>query len=194
MDWSAFEKAGYLYRTLHKSRRPITAIADDLGMKANDAKLSVRVYTRMKDENDMQPKKWSHYLELLKNPTITNADEENPDMNIISRVIEKIKNEDFDDAKDIRKIGNVIKSQNEDALEVLDQFLEGEIDLDDAVDLTNDLNRAQTIKKGFNNFQKLLKDDWDRVNKLIVLDADLNLKIQQIEDSLKTLIKKINNG
>ena len=57
---------------------------------------------------------------------------ENPDMKIVSRVIEKIKNEEFADAKDIRKIGTVIKSQNEDALEVLDEFLDGEIELDDA--------------------------------------------------------------
>ena len=194
MDWNAFEKAGYLYRTQKKSRRPINAIADDLGMKVNDAKLSIKVYDRMREEDDMQPRKWSHYYELLKNPTITNADEENPDMNIISRVIDKIKNEEFTDAKDIRKIGSVIKSQNEDALEVLDEFLEGGINLDDAVDLTSDLNRAQTIKKGFNNFKKLLNDNIDRIKKLTESDSDLNLTIQQVENSLKILVKKIDNG
>lgn len=194
MDWNAFEKAGYLYRTKKKSRRPIEAIADDLGMKVSDAKLSIKVYDRMHKEDDMQPRKWSHYYELLKNPAITNADEENPDMKIISRVIDKIKNEEFTDAKDIRKIGTVIKSQNEDALEVLDEFLEGEIELDDAVDLTSDLNRAQTIKKGFANFQKLLKDNWDRVSKLTETDSDLNLIINQVENSLNSLVKKINNG
>ena len=177
-----------------KSRRPITPIADDLGMKVNDAKLAIKVYDRMHKEDDMQPRKWSHYFELLKNPTIVNADEENPDMNIVTRVIEKIKNDDFDDAKDIRKIGNVIKSQREDALEVLDEYLDGGIDLDYAVDLTNDLNKAQTIKKGFSNFQKLLVNNWDRVVKLTESDSDLNLTITQVEDSLKSLVKKINNG
>ena len=194
MDWNAFEKAGYLYRTKKKSRRPIKAIADDLGMKVNEAILSVKVYEKMRDEDDMQPRKWSHYYELLKNPTITAADEENPDMEIVSRVIEKIKNEDFSDAKDIRKIGTVIKSQNEDALEVLDEFLDGEIELDDAVDLTNDLNKAQTIKKGIVNFQKLLKDNWDRISKLTESDTDLNLIINQVENSLSSLVKKMSNG
>ena len=194
MDWNAFEKAGYLYRTQKKSRRPITAIADDLGMKVGDAKLSIKVYDRMHEEDDMQPRKWSHYYELLKNPAITNADEENPDMKIVSRVIEKIKNEDFADAKDIRKIGTVIKSQNEDALEVLDEFLDGEIDLDDAVDLTSDLNRAQTIKKGFVNFQKMLKDNWDRVTKLTESDTDLNLIISQYPKYYNTLVRKMGNG
>jgi hypothetical protein len=194
MDWNAFEKAGYLFRTKNKSRRPIEAIAEDLGMKVSDAKLSIKVYDRMHKEDDMQPRKWSHYYELLKNSTITNADNENPDMMIIARVIEKIKNDDFDDAKDIRKIGTVIKSQNEDALEVLEEFLEGDLDLDDAVDLTSDLNRAQTIKKGFNNFKKLLNDNIDRIKKLTESDSDLNLTIQQVENSLKILVKKINNG
>ena len=115
-------------------------------------------------------------------------------MNIVDRVIEKIKNEDFTDAKDIRKIGTVIKSQKEDALEVLEEFLEGEIDLDDAVDLTNDLNKAQTIRKGIVNFQKLLKDNWERISKLTESDTDLNLIINQVENSLNSLVKKINNG
>ena len=194
MDWNAFEKAGYLYRTQKKSRRPIKAIADDLGMRVPDAQLSIKVYDRMREEDDMQPRKWSHYFELLKNSTITNADEDNPDMRIVSRVIEKIKNEDFTDAKDIRKIGNVIKSQNEDALDVLDEFLDGEISLEDAVDLTNDLNKAQTIKKGFDNFHKLISNNLDRVSKLTESDSDLNLKIMQIEDTLKSLVTKINNG
>ena len=194
MDWNAFEKAGYLYRTQKKSRRPITAIADDLGMRVNDAKLSIKVYDRMHEEDDMQPRKWSHYYELLKNSAITNADEENPDMKIISRVIEKIKNDDFSDAKDIRKIGTVIKSQNEDALEVLEEFLVGDIELDEAVDRTSDLNRAQTIKKGFANFQKLLIGNWDQIHNLTKSDSDLNLTIKQIEDSLKSLVKMINNG
>ena len=194
MDWNAFEKAGYLYRTQKKSRRPITAIADDLGMKVNEAKLSIKVYERMHKEDDMQPRKWSHYYELLKNPAITNADEENPDLMIVSRVIEKIKNDSFTDAKDIRKIGIVIKSQNEDALSVLDEYLDGEIDLDDAVDLTSDLNKAQTIKKGFTNFHKLLKDKWENVVQLTNSDSDLNMLIIQVENSLKSLVKKINNG
>ena len=115
-------------------------------------------------------------------------------MNIVGRVIEKIKNEDFTDAKDIRKIGMVIKSQNEDALEVLDEFLEGDIELDEAVDRTNDLNKAQTIRKGIANFQKLLKDNWDRISKLTESDTDLNLIINQVENSLNSLVKKINNG
>jgi hypothetical protein len=163
-------------------------------MKVNDAKLSIKVYERMRKEDDMQPRKWSHYFELLKNPAITNADEENPDMNIITRVVEKIKNEEFADAKDIRKIGSVIKSQNEDALDVLDGFLDGEIELDDAVDLTNDLNKAQTIKKGILNFHKLLKDNWERISKLTQSDSDLNLIINQVEDSLSSLVKKMSNG
>ena len=66
--------------------------------------------------------------------------------------------------------------------------------MDDAVDLTNDLNKAQTIKKGFSNFQKLLVNNWDRVVKLTESDSDLNLTITQVEDSLKSLVKKINNG
>ena len=194
MDWNAFEKAGYLYRTKQKSRRPIRAIADDLGMKVSEATLAVKVYERMREEEDIQPKKWSYYYELLKNPSIVNADEENPDMKIVPKVIEKIKNEEFTDAKDIRKIGTVIKSQNEDALDVLNEFLDGEIDLESAVDLTNDLNKAQTVNKGFKNFSRLLNDKMDYIRQLTKTDSDLVMTMLQVWNSLGTLIKYVDSG
>lgn len=194
MDWSAFEKAGYLYRTKQKSRRPIKAIAADLGMKLSEATLAVKVYERMREEEDMQPQKWSYYYELLKNPSIVNTDEENPEMKIVPKVIEKIKNEEFTDAKDIRKIGTVIKSKNDDALDVLNEFLDGEIDLEDAVDLTDDLNKAQTVNKGFRNFHKLLNDKKDYIRQLTKTDTDLVMTMLQVKNSLETLMKYVDNG
>ncbi|MBP5423137.1 MAG: ParB N-terminal domain-containing protein [Paludibacteraceae bacterium] len=194
MDWNAFEKAGYLYRTKEKSRRPINAIADDLGMKVSDAVMYIKVYTRMREENDMLPRRWSYYFELLKNSAIVKADEENPEMDIISKTIEKIKNEEFSDAKDVRDIGKVIKSQNEDALMVLENYLDGEISLDDAVELTGDLNKAQTIIKGFAKFNKLLTDNWQSILSQTKVDTDLNMSINQLSDTLNTLQKLITRG
>jgi len=44
--WSAFEKASYIYRMKEKSRRPVKAMADDMGLDAKEAELFVEVHTR----------------------------------------------------------------------------------------------------------------------------------------------------
>lgn len=190
-DWTAFEKAGYLFRTKNKSRRPIESIANELGMKVSDAKTFIKVYARMRSENDMVPKRWSHYFELLKNPAIAKAEDENPDMEIIPKIIEKIKTDKINDAKDIREVGKIVKSQHEDALMVLEQYLDGEIDLEDALDLTGDLNRAQTISKGFAKFHDLITNNLTSIKNQMKQDADLVWKIKQIENTLSSLIKKM---
>lgn len=190
-DWTAFEKAGYLFRTKNKSRRPIESIANELGMKVSEAKTYIKVYARMRSENDMVPKRWSHYLELLKNPAIAKAEEDNPDMEIIPKIIEKIKEDKINDAKDIREVGKIVKSQHEDALMVLEQYLDGEIDLEDALDLTGDLNRSQTISKGFGKFHDLLANNLKYISAQMKQDADLVLKIRQINNTLDSLIKKM---
>jgi hypothetical protein len=61
--------------------------------------------------------------------------------------------------------------------------------LDDAVDLAEDLNKAQTIRKGFKKFQKLLTENIADIQSQTQRDADLNLIIKNIENTIKDLIK-----
>lgn len=187
--WSPFEQAGYLYRTKQKSRRPLRAIAQDLGLKANEAELLHKVYCTMHDNKDMQPTKWSYYYELLKNRSIVKADEENPDINIVETIIDKIVNNEIYEAKDVRKIAEVVKSKNDDALDVLINYLDGEISLDEAVDLAGDVNRAQSINKGVEKFNKLLTENLRTLKQMMKTDPDLNMKLKNIRNSLENIIK-----
>ena len=77
---------------------------------------------------------------------------------------------------------------------VLENYLDGEISLDDAVELTGDLNKAQTIIKGFAKFNKLLTDNWKAILAQTKVDTDLNMSINQLSDTLNTLQKMITRG
>lgn len=186
--WSAFEQAGQLYRTKERSRKHVDVIAGELGMKSSDVKMQIKVYKAMLDANDIVPNKWSYYYELLKSPAIEKADKDNPELNLVERVIDKIKNDELSDARqDIRNIGKVVKSRNEDAVAIIGEYLDGDLSLSEAVELADDLNRETTIKKTVQSFHKLLNDDFEFVKQLLKSDSNLMMRLKQIENSLGNL-------
>ena len=97
--------------------------------------------------------------------------------------------DELNEAKDVRKIADIAKSKHEDSIMILGEYLHDDIPLDDAVDLASDLNKAQNIKKGSEKFQKLLTDNIADIQNQTKLDADLNMMIKNIEDTIKNLIK-----
>jgi hypothetical protein len=187
--WSAFEKASYIYRMKEKSRRPVKAMADDMGLDAKEAELFVEVYQTMKDAEDLIPTKWSYYYELLDNKNLRKVDKEYPQLEVVSTIVDKIKHDELSEAREVRKIGNIAKSKNEDAIMILTEYLHEDIPLDDAVELASDLNKAQSIRKGFEKFQKLLSENIADIQAQTKLDSDLNLMIKNIEDTIKNLIE-----
>lgn len=188
--WSPFEKAGQLYRTKERSRKRVEVIAGELGMKVSEVQLLINVYQAMKDAEDIRPTKWSFYYELYKDSAIRKADKDNPELSIVGQIVDKIKNDELEDAhQDIRNISKVVKSQHEDALDVLSEYLDGSISLEDAVDLTNDLNKETSIKRSINNFRKTLNEDLDFIKQMMKSDAELCLSLKQIQNSLTDLVK-----
>lgn len=188
--WSPFEKAGQLYRTKERSRKRVEVIAGELGMKVSEVQLLINVYQAMIDAEDIRPTKWSFYYELYKDPAIKKADKVNPELAIIEQIVEKIKNDELEDAhQDIRNISKVVKSQHDDALEILTEYLDGDIPLEDAVELTSDLNKEASIKKTINTFKKTLNEDFDFIKQLMKANSDLSLSLKQIQNSLSDLVK-----
>ena len=187
--WSPFEKAGQLYRTKERSRKRLDVIAGELGMKVGDVKKLLKVYQAMLDANDIRPSRWSFYEELLNNSAITKADKDNPELNIIDKVIEKIKNDELDDAhQDIRDIAKVVKSQHDDSIVILGDYLDGKLHLSEAVDLAGDLNKGESIKKATSTFDKFLNEDFNFVKQLLKNDSDLTMRFKQIQNNLEGLL------
>ena len=110
-------------------------------------------------------------------------------MNIISKIIDKIKNDELDDAhQDIRDIAKVVKSQHEDSIAILSDYLDGSLPLSEAVDLAGDLNKGESVKKATSTFDKLLNEDYKFVKQLMRSDTDLTMKLKQIQNNLKGLL------
>lgn len=187
--WSPFEQAGYLYRTKQKSRKNIKAIAKELGMKQSDAELYIRVYQTMLDANEVSATKWSYYFELLKSRHIVKFADQNPSLDVIPTLVEKIKNGDFERAEDVRKVAALAKVQTDDAQDILVEYLNDEMDIDTALELVDGEGKLENLKKGLDKFRDLIKNNDQFIRHLIKSDSDFTYNLQQLENSLRSYLK-----
>ena len=185
--WSPYEQAGFLVRRIEKSRKPIDAIAQELGIKVSDAKLSIEVYKEMLAADDMNPTKWSYYFELLKNRDIRKYDENNPTMEFKQRLIEKIKNDEVHRAPDIRKYGILAKSKGENSVEAITDVMNGDITIDEAVELVSTETKLASLNAKAESFFNFIKKEQNAIKEHRG-DVELNFILKKIKTLLDTTL------
>lgn len=185
--WSPYEQAGFLVRRIEKSRKPIDAIAQELGISTSDAKFSIQVYNEMLAADDMKPTKWSYYFELLKNREIRKYDENNPVMHFKETLIEKIKNDEIERAADIRKYATVVKAKGENVEEAITDVLNGEITIDQAVDLVSAGTKLASLNAKVDAFLKYVKKEQTAIKENRG-DVELNFSLKQIQQLIKIML------
>lgn len=185
--WSPYEQAGFIMRRLETSRRPIDAIAHELGISVSDAKLSIDVYKQMMSADDMNPTKWSYYFELLKNRDIRKYDENNPTMEFKQKLIEKIKNDEVDRAADIRKYGTLAKSKGENSVEAITDVLNGDITIDAAVELVSTETKLASLNAKVGTFFNFINKEQVALKENRG-DVELNFTLKKIKILIDTML------
>ena len=154
-EWTPFEQAGYLFRHLQKSKKPIEAISKDCGLTSSKAKLYVKVYETMLDNEDTDQSKWSYYVEMLKNSDIIAKSKNFPELNLIDTLCRKIKDGSITKANEFRDIGKLSKANSSEAYKALEAFLNDEESLESAVTKVSaeeQKKHARHIAKSFREF------------------------------------------
>lgn len=186
--WTPFEQAGYLTRAINKTRKPIDALANELGMQKSMAQSFIRVYQTMVENDDAEPHKWSYYFELDKRNDIKNADENNPSLNLIPTILERIKDDKIEKAADLRDIGKLVKARGETAEQALEEYLNDEITLKDAVELAKEDTKLASLLSKADTFLNFVKKERENI-KQNKTDVSLNYTIKQIIQLLSTSIQ-----
>ncbi len=173
-DWSPYEQAGYLYRRRQQTKLPVEAMAKELGIAIGEAKRYFQVYEFMRQQGVLDPEKWSYYDELLKNRGIKNRVKKDP--KFLEKVSKKIETGKIETAQDIRKLGEIVASDDKQADVLTKSFMEGEISLEKA---------HVTLKEN-----GILNDDVEKLTKFRALigDNDYVKKIQESSDAAKVRI------
>ena len=191
-DWSPFEQAGFLVRGLEATKVKIEDFARSLGLSTTNAKKYIEVYGYMKEQNDLNPMRWSYYEEFLKNRAIKNVVKDNPELE--EKVVEDIKTGKIHEASDIRKLGDIVKSKSKAGKKALAQYREGKVSLEEAYEsvkesgvLDEDLQRIRRFKEFINDPD--LEDKFDDIND--DLKNKINFEINAIMKRLKAIQSKL---
>lgn len=155
-DWSPYEQAGYLYRRKQKTKLPVEAMAQELGIAAGEARRYFNVYEFMLEQNVLDPEKWSYYEELLKNRGIKNQAKKDP--TFLKKVSQKIEEGKVETAQDVRKLGEIVASEKTEAKEVVKDFFEDQISLAKAHVTLQETGVLNDSIERLSKFRELLGD------------------------------------
>ena len=184
-DWSPFEQAGFLVRGLEATKVKIEEFAKSLGLSAANAKKCVEVYEYMKEQNDLNPARWSYYEEFLKNKAIKNIVKEHPELE--GKVVEDIKTGKIHEASDIRKLGDIAKSKSKTGKKALIQYKEGKITLEKAYEHVKETGALDEDLQRMKRFKEFINDS-DLEDKFCDISEDLKNKLQY---EIKAILKRL---
>jgi hypothetical protein len=197
-DWSPYEQAGYLYRRHIKQNIPIENMASEMGQTISELKYMICVYNKMVENNDTDTSKWSYYYELLKVKSINEKIEESPKFK--EKVFNDIKNDKIEAAADVRKIAKMTKCKSKTGSKILDKWVNGKIDLEDAFSKLKELGDANTFVQSCVRFKDSIAG-YEIEKEITKLDAEglkkcsyeLNKINKRIEQLLKIIEKNTKN-
>ena len=185
-EWTPFEQAGYLFRHLQKSKKPIEAIAKDCGLTPSKSKQYVKVYETMLANDDTDQSKFSYYLEMLKNGDITSKSAKNPELNLIDTLCQKIKNGTITKANELRDIAKLAKADSSDANMALKAYLNDEESLSSAVAKVSEEDKKRHARDVASKFREFLTNA-NYVVQLMAEDEEFKFEMDRIISRLNRL-------
>lgn len=185
-EWTPFEQAGYLYRHLQKSKKPIEAIAKDCGLTPAKSKLYVKVYQTMIENEDTDQSKWSYYLEMLKNNDIITKSNNFPELNLIDSLCGMIKDGSISKANEFREIGKLAKVNSSDANNALKAFIRKEESLESAITKVSDADKRRHARDIAAKFREFLANQ-NYVLQLMREDDDFKYEMDRIISRIKKM-------
>ena len=189
-EWAPVEKAGFLYRRKEESKRPIKAIALELGMSKSKAETMIDTYAKMVEVGDLSVHHYSHYEEMMKSKDLVNYDKTNPNVKLIKTLSKKIKDETFGKAEDIRKVVSLVKTGTDVAIGNLKEYLADKISLDGAYASIEKNIEAKDVKNKIETFKSYIFN-VENIEKIINSDPNLEFSTKQIVKELSRILKLV---
>lgn len=189
-DWNPYEQAGYLYRTINDSNKPMEILATELGITTSYIKKLIDVYEYMIEHDDNHPNKWSYYEEMLKNRQIKKAFDEVPGLE--DKIVSDIKSNNIRMAIDIRKLGDVSKVNDKLSRKILKDIAMGEEDIYSGFDIVASSGKMDNNFQFITNFRKKIQED-SYADKLLKDDNlnNIEFELKKIDKLVKNMLAKI---
>lgn len=190
-DWNPFEQAGYLYRFQESSNLSTEEIAIELGLKVAEAKTYLKVYSFMLEHDDVEPQRWSYYVEYLKNKSINKYRQKFPDLD--ESIVGNIKAGKITNAIDIRdKLGAVTSAKGKDSEKIVKSIVDKKIDIYEAYDEICDTGKTENSYKTLRKFREKIGDYDFQTSLKQNLTEETSFELKKIHRSINKLVKELN--
>lgn len=192
-DWSVFEQAAYLYRQKEASHLENDTLAKSVGLTEGKVNTYISVYTFMQDHDDLRPDRWSYYEEYLKNRGVKKYRETSP--KIDDAFVAGVKSGSIKQAVDVRNVlGDIAKSTDKTAKKIMQDVIEGKIDIYDAHDKFKATGKASNSYQRIKKFRDLISDDDFQKNLMLEATSskEIEFELKKIKRSVEKLLKEIN--
>lgn len=110
IDWNTYEKGCWMTRMMEVDDLDSDEIANIIGLSVSTVRNHITAYMLMVEKEVEEPKKFSHFLQLVGNAEIKKIEKHHDD-SIIDKCVDAIKEGQFRDAKDLRKIPKIYKDR-----------------------------------------------------------------------------------
>lgn len=153
-DWAPFEQAGFLYRSMERSKLTREQLSSSTGLKLSDVKKMISIYSFMVQNDDLESKHWSYYEQYLSNKAIKDARKSFPELD--NKIVIDVKAGKITDAKkEVREqLGVICKAPNSSKL--LEDYINNEKTLADCFSSVDE--KDIDAKRVIDNFRKKIVD------------------------------------
>lgn len=110
IDWNTYEKGCWMTKMLEEEKFSHEDIKGITSLSIQTIKYHIEAYKMMITEKVEDTKKFSHFLQLVSNAEIRATKKRDPQL--IDKCVEAIKDGQFKDAKDLRKVPKICKDKN----------------------------------------------------------------------------------
>lgn len=193
-DWSPFEQAGYLLRRSEKYQISPEVLAKEIGVKINEVRRLINVYSFMRQYGDMLPHRWSYYDEYLKIP----AKKRNEHNKLNETVVEQIKTGKIAKAEDIRgKLKKILNNSGKVENKLIRKFIDDEATLNDVFEAFQATGADNDIYKKLKTFREIMlspdvRENISQMDKSSVSKCIYELK--SINKGIDALLKRLNTA
>jgi hypothetical protein len=176
IEWDTYEKGSLLTRMLEEDHMKEEEISEISKLSVGKVKEHIAAYKLMVRENDNNPKRFSHYVQLVVNAEVRKISKEK-DPTVIKKIVGAIKNDQFCDAKNLRHVQDIYH----DKVSRRRFFEEGESFSDVFDDLkANKLSVGSTFIRATDDLTERMKKLTRAEREEVQKSQDGRLKVQKL--------------
>lgn len=192
-DWSPYEQAGYLYRRKKEYSISCEEMAKEMGLSVKGIENLINIFDFMQEHNDIDPQRWSFYVEYLKSRHIKAYRDTILDFDNI--IVNKIKTGEIPKAIDIRtKLDPITRVKGQKGASIVNKLLTNQLSFQECFEEVENSGATNNLYQKLTSFRvKIADPDTKQSIKKMKGEQKNKCKyeLKKIQEALDIILKEL---